>query len=59
LNVFASVPGKFPATLVDSQAALRDVALSWIQRYFAERMSGLVGEQIAEAQLQRDTLRTE
>ena len=44
--------------LIDSQAALRrDVALSWMQRYFAERMSGLVGEQLGEAQLQRDTLR--
>ena len=46
------------AMLVDSQAALRrEVALAWMQRYFAERMSSLVTEQIAETELQREALR--
>jgi outer membrane protein TolC len=44
--------------LVDSQAALRrEVALAWMQRYFAERLSSLVTEQIAETELQREALR--
>jgi outer membrane protein, heavy metal efflux system len=46
------------AMLVDVQAALRrEVAAAWVQRYFAERMSSLVAEQVQETTLQRDAVR--
>jgi len=46
------------AMLVDTSAALRrDVATAWLQRYFAERMSALVDEQIREAELQQEAMR--
>ncbi len=46
------------AMLGDTRAALRrDVATAWMQRYFAERMSAVVNEQIGEAELQRDAMR--
>ncbi len=46
------------AMLGDTRAALRrDVATAWLQRYFAERMSAVVGEQIAEAELQQEAMR--
>lgn len=45
------------ATLADVQTALRrDVALAWIERYFAERMASVVDEQYAETDLQRESL---
>ena len=44
--------------LVDTRAVLRrDVATAWLQRYFAERMSAIVDEQIREAELQQEALR--
>lgn len=47
------------AALADVHAALRrDVALSWMERYFAERMAGVVGEQYAETDLQREAMQT-
>jgi outer membrane protein TolC len=46
------------AMLVDTQAALRrDVAAAWVQRYFAERISSVVVEQMQETTLQRDAIR--
>ena len=45
------------AMLGDARAALRrDVALPWLERYFAERMAAVVDEQYAETDLQRETL---
>lgn len=45
------------AMLGDARAALRrDVALAWIERYFAERMAKVVDEQYAETDLQRESL---
>ncbi len=45
------------AMLGDARAALRrDVALPWLERYFAERMAAVVDEQYAETQLQRESL---
>ncbi len=45
------------AMLGDARAALRrDVALPWLERYFAERMAAVVDEQYAEADLQRESL---
>jgi outer membrane protein TolC len=45
------------AMLGDAQAALRrEVAQAWIERYFAERMAKVVGEQYAETDLQRESL---
>jgi len=45
------------AQLGSAQAALRrDVALPWMERYFAERMAKVVDEQYAETDLQRQTL---
>lgn len=45
------------ATLADARAALRrDVALSWMERYFAERMAGVIDEQYAETDLQREAM---
>jgi len=45
------------AMLADSQAALRrDVAVVWMERYFAELMAKVVDEQYAESVLQRDAL---
>lgn len=45
------------ALLGDARAALRrDVALPWLERYFAERMAAVVDEQYAETDLQRETL---
>lgn len=45
------------AMLGDARAALRrDVALAWIERYFAERMANVVDEQYAETDLQRESL---
>lgn len=47
------------AALGDARAALRrDVALSWMERYFAERMSAIVGEQYAEAELQLQAMQS-
>ena len=46
------------AMLVDTRAALRrDVATAWLQRYFAERMSAVVDDQIREAELQQEAMR--
>jgi outer membrane protein TolC len=46
------------AMLVDARAAVRrDVASTWVERYFAERMGGVVDAQIAEVQLQIDAMR--
>ena len=45
------------AMLGDARAALRrDVALPWLERYFAERMAAVVDEQYAETDLQRESL---
>jgi outer membrane protein TolC len=45
------------AALADASAALRrDVALSWMERHFAERMAGVIGEQHAETELQLQAL---
>ncbi len=45
------------AVLGDARAALRrDVALPWLERYFAERMAAVVDEQYAETDLQRESL---
>ncbi len=45
------------ATLADARSALRrDVALLWLERYFAERMAQTVDAQYAETELQRQTL---
>ena len=45
------------AILGDARAALRrDVALPWMERYFAERMAAVVDEQYAETELQRESL---
>jgi outer membrane protein TolC len=45
------------AILGDARAALRrDVALPWLERYFAERMAAVVDEQYAETDLQRESL---
>jgi len=45
------------AMLGDARAALRrDVALPWLERYFAERMAAVVDEQYAETELQRESL---
>lgn len=45
------------ALLGDARAALRrDVALPWLERYFAERMAAVVDEQYAETDLQRESL---
>jgi outer membrane protein TolC len=44
--------------LADARAALRrDVAAAWMERYFAERMAGVISDQHAELRLQRDTMR--
>jgi outer membrane protein TolC len=44
--------------LAEARAALRrDVAAAWLQRYFAERTSALVEEQIEETALQKDAIR--
>jgi outer membrane protein TolC len=52
------VTAREQAMLVDVGAALRrDVASAWVGRYFAEQMSEAVTGQIAEAQLQSETLR--
>src|SRR5262245_9024230 len=52
------VAAREAAMLVDTRAVLRrDVATAWLQRYFAERMSGLVDEQIREVELQQEALR--
>ena len=52
------VAAREQAVLIDVRAALRrDVAAAWVERYFAERMSEAVTGQLAEAQLQSDTLR--
>lgn len=45
------------AALADVRSALRrDVALPWLERYFAERMAKVVDEQYAETELQRQAL---
>lgn len=45
------------AVLADAQTALRrDVALAWIERYFAEHMAKIIDEQYAETDLQRESL---
>jgi outer membrane protein TolC len=45
------------AMLGDARASLRrDVALPWLERYFAERMAAVVDEQYAETDLQRESL---
>jgi outer membrane protein TolC len=45
------------ATLGSAQAALRrDVAATWVERYFSGRMAAVVGEQIAETELQLSAL---
>lgn len=45
------------ALLGDARATLRrDVALPWLERYFAERMAAVVDEQYAETDLQRESL---
>ncbi len=45
------------AVLSDTQSALRrDVALTWIDRYFAEHMAKVIDEQYAETNLQRESL---
>ena len=45
------------AMLGDARAAMRrDVALPWLERYFAERMAAVVDEQYAETDLQRESL---
>lgn len=45
------------ALLGDARAALRrDVAMPWLERYFAERMATVVDEQYAETDLQRESL---
>lgn len=45
------------AMLADAQATLRrDVAVAWMERYFAEQMAKVVDEQYAESMLQRDAL---
>lgn len=45
------------ALLDDARAALRrDVAMPWLERYFAERMAAVVDEQYAETDLQRESL---
>ncbi|MEK6591920.1 MAG: TolC family protein [Pseudomonadota bacterium] len=47
------------AALADVRAALRrDVALSWMERYFAERMSRIVDGQYAEAELQLQAMQS-
>jgi outer membrane protein TolC len=49
--------GREQAMLADAQAALRrDVAVAWMERYFAEQMVKVVDEQYAESLLQRDAL---
>lgn len=46
------------AMLVDAAAALRrDVAAAWLERYFAEQMTRVVDEQIAEVQLQTEAIK--
>lgn len=46
------------STLASAQAGVRrDVALPWMERYFAERMAAIVDEQYAEAELQLQTLK--
>ena len=45
------------AMLADSRATLRrDVATTWMERYYAELMAKTVDEQYAESMLQRDAL---
>ncbi len=45
------------AMLSDAQSALRrDVALAWIERYFAERMTRIIDEQYAETKLQHESM---
>jgi outer membrane protein TolC len=45
------------ALLGDAQAALRrDVAVAWMERYYAEQMAKVVDEKHAETMLQRDAL---
>lgn len=45
------------AMLGDTRATVRrDVALAWTERYYAGQMAKFVGEQYAEAALQRDAL---
>ena len=45
------------AVLSDTRAALRrDVAIAWMERYYAEQMVKVVEEQYAETVLQRDAL---
>ena len=52
------VAAREQAILIDTRAAVRrDVASAWVERYFTERMGGVVDEQIAEVQLQSDALR--
>jgi outer membrane protein TolC len=52
------VTAREQAMLVDVQAALRrDVASTWVDRYFAERMESVVDQQMAEVQLQIDAMR--
>ena len=47
------------ALLGDAQATLRrDVAVAWMERYYAERMAQVVDEKYAETMLQRDALQT-
>jgi len=45
------------AMLGDARAALRrDVAVAWMERYYAEQMAKAIDEQYAESVLQRDAL---
>ena len=46
------------STLASVQAGVRrDVAIPWMERYFAERMAAVVDEQYAEADLQLQTMK--
>ena len=48
--------GREQAMLADARITVRrDVALAWTERYFAERMAGVIDEQLAETKLQRET----
>jgi len=52
------VAAREQAILIDTRAAVRrDVASAWVERYFTERMGGVVDEQVAEVQLQSDAMR--
>ena len=47
------------AMLGDTRATLRrDVAIAWMERYYAEQMAKVVDEQYAETVLQRDALQS-